>query len=163
MPITRVLRPQIYRPSNGLSDYAGVILSIIKCYFWSIRHNAGIIQIFLEHNAVVSEKGVFKFCQQLAQEYIELMKAGSFEELDTLDSYPGHFGIIEGVVTSLCHDSKLVYGAWICIMGELHNSGSAAGDQPGIAATSLANQSNEQVKKLMSTVVEKGRCRGLLL
>ena len=56
MPFIRVPRAQIYRPSNGLSDYVGVILSIIKCYFWSIRHNAGIIQIFLEHNAVLSEK-----------------------------------------------------------------------------------------------------------
>ena len=34
-------------------------------------------------------------------------------------------------------------------MGESYNSGSAAGDQPGIATTSLANQSNEQVTKLM--------------
>ena len=112
MPIIRVHRPQIYRSSNGLSDYSGVILSKIKCYFWSIKHDAG-IKIFLEHNAVVSEKGVCKFCQQVAQECTKLIKAGSFEELDTLDSYPGHFGIIEGVVTSLCHASKLVYGAWI--------------------------------------------------
>ena len=107
MPIIRVPRPQIYRPSNGLSDYVGVILNIIKCYFWSIRHNAGMIQIFLEHNASVSEKGVCKFCRQLDQECTKLIKAGSYEELDTLDSYPGHFGIIEGMVTSLCHASKL--------------------------------------------------------
>ena len=104
MPIIRVPRPQIYRPSNALSDYAGAILSIIKCNFWSIRHNAGIIQIFLEHNEVVSGKGVCKFCQQLAQECTKLIKAGSFEELDTLDS----FVIIEGMVTSLRHASKLV-------------------------------------------------------
>ena len=115
MPIIRVPRPQIHCPSNGLLDYAGVILSIIKCYFWSIRHNAGIIQIFLERNASVSEKGVCKFCQELAQECTKLIKAGSFEELHTLDSYPGHFGIIEGVVTSLCHASKLVYGLAVVI------------------------------------------------
>lgn len=59
-----------------------------------------------------------------------------------------HFGIIEGLVTSLCQAFKLVYSSWICIMTESDNSDSAAGDQPG-TASSLANQSNEQ---LMSNI-----------
>lgn len=59
-----------------------------------------------------------------------------------------HFGIIEGLVTSLCQAFKLVYSSWICIMAESDNSDSAAGDQPG-TASSLANQSNEQ---LMSNI-----------
>ena len=40
-------------------------------------------------------------------ECIKLIKAGMFKELDSLDSYPVHFGIIEGLVTSLCLASKL--------------------------------------------------------
>lgn len=55
-----------------------------------------------------------------------------------------HFGIIEGLVTSLYQAFKLVYSSWICIMAESDNSDSAAGDQPG-TASSLANQSNEQL------------------
>lgn len=42
-----------------------------------------------------------------------------------------HFGIIEGLVTSLYQAFKLVYSSWICIMAESDNSDSAAGDQPG--------------------------------
>ena len=62
-------------------------------------------------------RGVCKFCQQLALECTKLMKVGIFLELDTLDSYLVHFGIIEGLVTSLCQASKSVYSLWICIIG----------------------------------------------
>ena len=42
---------------------------------------------------------VCKFCQQLALENIpaKLIKVGIFYELNNLDSYPVHFGIIEGL------------------------------------------------------------------
>ena len=43
-----------------------------------------------------------------ALEYTKLLKVGIFLELDTLDSHPMHFGIIEGLVTSLCQAYKLV-------------------------------------------------------
>ena len=52
-----------------------------------------------------------KFCQQLA---LECTKLGVVLALDTLDSYLVHFGIIEGLVTSLCLASELVYSSWIC-------------------------------------------------
>ena len=73
--------------------------------------------IFLQHNAVVSEN--FEKPMQIltatrALEYTKLMKVGIFE---TLDSYPVHFGIIEGLVTSLCQVSKPVYSLKICIIG----------------------------------------------
>ena len=42
--------------------------------------------------------------------------------MDILDSYPVHFGIIEGLVTSLCQASKLVQCLQICIMAESDNS-----------------------------------------
>ena len=44
-----------------------------------------------------------------ALECSKLMKVGIFLELDTLDLCPVHFGIIEGLVTSLFQASKLVY------------------------------------------------------
>ena len=44
---------------------------------------------------------VCKFCQKLVLESTKLMKVGIFLELDTLDSYPVRFDIIEGMVTSL--------------------------------------------------------------
>ena len=44
-----------------------------------------------------------------APEYTKLMKVGIVLELDTLDTYLEHFGIIEGLVTSLCQASKLVH------------------------------------------------------
>ena len=47
-------------------------------------------------------KSVRKFCQQLALESTKVMKVGIFLELDTLDLYPVHFGIIDGLVTSFC-------------------------------------------------------------
>ena len=142
MPIIRVPRPQIYRLSNSLSDYAGVILNTTNGYFWSIRHNAGIIQIFLEHNAVLSVKR----CMQILPATISGMYKVDKSRIIWGACYhrlvPRAFGIIEGVVTSLCHASRLVYGAWICIMGESHHSGSAAGDQPGIVTTSQISQMN---------------------
>ena len=39
------------------------------------------------------------------------VKVGIFLELDTLDSYPVHFGIIEGLVTFLCQASKIAYSS----------------------------------------------------
>ena len=77
-------------------------------------------------------KSVRKFCQQLQPECTKLIKTGIFQELGSLGSYPLHFGIIEGLVTSLCQAS------WQSqIIQILH----AAGDQPGTASSeSLANQ-----------------------
>ena len=49
---------------------------------------------------------VRKFCPQLALECTKLIKVGIFYELDTLDSYPAHFGVIEVLVTSLYQASK---------------------------------------------------------
>ena len=40
-------------PARVMGSCAGIILSITL--IWSIRHNADIILIFLEHNASVSE------------------------------------------------------------------------------------------------------------
>ena len=42
-----------------------------------------------------------------ALECTKLMKVGIFLKLNTLELYPVHFGIIEGLVTSLCQASKL--------------------------------------------------------
>ena len=47
------------------------------------------------------------FVRQLALECTKLMNVGIFLELDILDSM--HLGIIEGLATSLCQASKLVY------------------------------------------------------
>ena len=52
-----------------------------------------------------------------ALECTKLMKVGIFLELDALDLYPVHFGLIESLITSLCQVSKLVYSLWICIFG----------------------------------------------
>ena len=65
-----------------------------------------------------------KFLQQALCRYVYnrslfdiSTEVGIFLELDTLDSCPVHFGIIESLVTSLCQASKLVYSSWICIIG----------------------------------------------
>ena len=50
-------------------------------------------------------KSVRKFCQQLEPECTKLIKTGIFQELGSLGSYPLHFVIIEGLVTSLCQAS----------------------------------------------------------
>ena len=86
----------------------------------ALRHNAGIILIFLQHNAVVSEN--CENCMQIlpatsALECTKLIKVGIFLKLNTSDSYPVHFGIIEGLFIILCQASKLVYSSWICIIG----------------------------------------------
>ena len=47
-------------------------------------------------------RSVGTFCQKFALECTKLMEVGTFLELDTLDSFPVNFGIIEGLVTSLC-------------------------------------------------------------
>ena len=49
-------------------------------------------------------------------------KSGNILGTGTLDSYPVHFGIIKGPVTSLCQASKIVQCSWICIMAESDNS-----------------------------------------
>ena len=41
-------------------------------------------------------RSVCKFCQQLALECTKLMKVRFFLEHDPSDSYPVHFGIMEG-------------------------------------------------------------------
>ena len=46
-------------------------------------------------------RGVCIFCKQLTLEYTKLIKVGIFWKLDTLDSYPVHFGIIQSLVTSV--------------------------------------------------------------
>ena len=51
-----------------------------------------------------------------ALECTKLMKVGIFLKLDTLDSFPVHFGIIKGLITSLCQALKLVNSSWICII-----------------------------------------------
>ena len=71
-----------------------------NCYIWSIRHNAGIILIFLQHNAVVSEN-----CEKCIQILLELQLECSqctTIKLYTLDSYPVHFGILEGLAWLPC-------------------------------------------------------------
>ena len=49
-------------------------------------------------------------------ECTKLTESGNILGLDTLDSYPVHFGIIEGLVTSYCQDSSLnsvrVFASW---------------------------------------------------
>ena len=52
-----------------------------------------------------------------ALEYTKLMKVRIF---DTLDSYPVHFGIIEGLVTSLCPASKPLYSSRISLSALAH-------------------------------------------
>ena len=61
--------------------------------------------IYLEHQA--------KFCQRLALECTKVMKVGLFLELDTLGLPSAFWFNIEGLATSLCQASKLVYSAWI--------------------------------------------------
>ena len=43
---------------------------------------------------------------ELALECTKLIKVGIFWKLDTLDSYPVHFGVIEGLVISLYQTSN---------------------------------------------------------
>ena len=49
-----------FAPTNLPVFYRGMPQAShgIKCYCWSIRHNAVIIQIFLQHNTVVYEKSM---------------------------------------------------------------------------------------------------------
>ena len=67
-------------------------------------------------------RSVWTFGQKLALECTKLMKVGLFLDLDTTDVNEKdvsqlHFGIIEGLATSLCQSSKIVYSSWICIIG----------------------------------------------
>ena len=63
--------------------------------------------IFLQHS-VISEN-CEKFIQILPatrSRMYNVNKRGNTLGLDTLDSYPVHYGVIEGLVTSLCQASN---------------------------------------------------------